>query len=262
MECKHERLIRLVALVVLMSREGFYIIRCPRCGRFTYAPTTQKTRLCVYCQRVFKINPLNAVFVDEAQTAQVRVKLYQTGKHHKEFMEAVEKSREKIKALLPSANVDIEQLQDSKHKTQPISTRRRELERILYQNARKEALDLQMLEKECAKAGIPWDWAAQQIETLIRTGHLISPKPWQVRLVTDEFQPNDSTGKPVSTINLARTISEILSKAKTAISQEEIISQLEERGIASTGIDEALNRLRTQGYILKTSEGTFRWTES
>ncbi|MFX1564586.1 MAG: hypothetical protein ACFFCH_01195 [Promethearchaeota archaeon] len=245
-----------------MFREGFYIIRCPRCGRFTYAPTRQKTRLCVYCQRVFKINPLNAVFVEDAQTAQTRVKLYQTGKHHKEFMDAVEKSREKIESLLPNENVDLEQLQDPKQKIQPISARRRELERILYQHARTNTLDLQILEKECAKAGIPWNWAAQQIETLIRTGHLISPKPWQIQLVTDDLQPNDSTGKAISPTNLARAISDVLRKTQTALSQEEIISKLEKRGIASVGIDEALNRLRNQGYILKTSEGAFRWTDS
>jgi hypothetical protein len=211
---------------------------------------------------VFKINPLNAVFVEEAHTAQTRVKLYQTGKHHKEFIDAVEKSREKIGALLPNENVELEQLQDPKQKMQPISARRRELERILYQFARTETIDLQVLEKECARVGIPWNWAVKQIESLIRTGHLISPKPWQVQLVTDELQPNDNTGKPVSLTNLARAISDVLCKAKTAMSQEEIITKLKEKGIAGAGIDEALNRLRSQGYILKTLEGTFRWTES
>ncbi len=130
-----------------MPREGFYVIRCPRCGRYTYAPTRQKTRLCVYCQRIFKINPLSAVFVDDAVTAQTRVKLYQTGKHHKEFMKAVEKSRDKIQPLIPDENVDLEQLQDSKQGIRPVSARRRELEQILYQHARTKTLDLHVLEQ-------------------------------------------------------------------------------------------------------------------
>jgi len=243
-----------------MPREGFYIIRCPRCGHYTYAPTHQKTRLCVFCQRIFKINPLNAVFVDDAGTAQTRVKLYQTGKHHKDFIEAMEKSREKIQSLIPDEKVELEQLQEPIHRTQPISTRRRELERILYQYARTNALDLGVLEQECLKAGIPWEWVVQQIETLIRSGHLIAPKPWQVRLVTDEPASTIKQVKKVNPTTLARTIANILREAQCSLSYDELVSRLEKEALSREGLDEALNILRNQGYVLRTAKGAYQWT--
>ena len=248
-----------MALVVLMPREGFYIIRCPKCGHYTYAPTRQKTRLCVYCQRIFKINPLSAVFVENAETARTRVKLYQTGKHHKDFIDAMEKSREKIQSLIPENNMDLQQLQDNKHGIQPVSARRRELEQVLYQCARSKPLDLHILEKECLKVGLSWDWVIPQIENLIRSGHLISPKPWQVRLVTDEISPTKKNGKEVSLTQLARKIGNFLQKSKSPLTQDELISHLQKEGVASTGIEEALNLLRSQGYVLKTSKGTYQW---
>jgi len=257
---KHERLIRLVAVVVLMAREGFYIIRCPRCGRYTYASTHQKTRLCVYCQKIFKINPLDAVFVDDAKTARSRVKFYQTGKHYKDYMDAVEKSRDKIQSLIPDTNLNLEQLQDSKQITQPVSMRRRELERILYQRARKEPLDLEILEQECLRAGVSWEWVVQQIESLIRSGHLISPKPWLIQLVTEKEALADKQSTEISSTKLAQLLRNVLRDSSGPVTQDELATQLEKKGVSSAGIEEALNLLRNQGYVLKTSTGTYRWT--
>jgi hypothetical protein len=193
-------------------------------------------------------------------TAQTRVKLYQTGKHHKEYMEAVEKSRDKIQPLIPDENVDLKQLQDSKQGIRPISAKRRELEQILYQHARTKTLDLQVLEQKCLRAGIPWDWVTQQIENLIRSGHLISPKPWQIRLVTEEITSTENKVRKVSTTKLARKIGNILRDSQTSLSHNEIVTQLEKNAISSAGIEEALNLLRNQGYIIKTSKGTYQWT--
>lgn len=242
-----------------MPREGFYIVRCPKCGHYTYAPTRQKTRLCVFCQRIFKINPLSAVFVEDADTARTRVKLYQTGKHHNEFMEAMEKSRDKIQTLIPDNDMNLEQLQDNKHGIQPVSARRRELEQVLYRFARSKPLDLHVLEIECLKVGLSWNWVVHQIENLIRLGHLISPKPWQVLLVTGESQATKQPSKQVSPTQLARIIGNILRKSKKPLHQKEIASHLLEEAMSNSGIEEALNLLRSQGYVLKNSEGTFQW---
>ncbi len=245
--------------MMLMPREGFYIIRCPKCGRFTYAPTRQKTRLCVYCQRIFRINPLGAVFVADAVTARTKVKFFQTGKHHREFMALVEKSREKIQSLIPVENVDLEQLQDSEHRIQPASARRREFERILHQKARKKPLDLHVLEEECLKSGIPWDWATQQIESLIRSGHIISPKPWQVMLIVDDKASADKEARRVSPTRLARIIGNILRNSGNSLSYDELVTRLEEQAVSNVGTEEALDLLRNQGYILKTAQGTYQW---
>lgn len=244
----------------LMRRDGFYIIRCPNCGRYTYAPVHQKTRLCVYCQRIFKINPISAIYVAEAETARVRVKLYQTGKHHQEFMEAVEKSRATIQTLLPDENVELTELQDEKSEPLPKSSRRRELERILYKHARTTPMDLQILEQECIKAGISWEWVTQQIEVLIRAGDIIVPKPWQIRLVVLEDKTMEKKPAKISPTKLARRIGEIIRTTKTPLKHEELLHRLQQESLSSIDIDEAIDLLRAQGYILKTPRGTYKWT--
>jgi hypothetical protein len=249
-----------MALVNLMQRKGFYVIRCSSCGRYTYAPIKQKTRLCVSCQRIIKVNPLNAVYVEEAGTARTRVKFYQTGKHHKEFMTAVEQSRDKVTALIPTEKVELEQLEDSGPELHTASTRRRMLEKILHRIARDTPVDLNMLEKESEKEGLPWEWVLHQLEKLIRAGHLICPKPWQVRLVTEEPEISHKSQIKMSPTTLARRIGEIIHNAKTPISYTQIHHELEKESISTIHLDDALEKLRMQGYILKTSKGTFRWT--
>ena len=243
-----------------MPRVGYYIIRCPQCGRYTYAPTRQKTRLCVFCQRIFKIDPLNAIFEEDATTARTRVKLYQTGKHHKEFLAAVEKSRENIRALIPETTVGVEKLHEEKAKRLPVSSRRREFERILHQQAQEAPVDLQIIEENCEKAGIPWSWAAKQIQMLIRLGHLIAPKPWQIRLVSGDLSSAEALDKTGSLTVIARRIGDILRRASKPLNTNEISEQLGHETAASDDVEKALDLLRKQGYILKTSEGTYRWT--
>jgi hypothetical protein len=243
-----------------MPREGYYIIRCPQCGRYTYAPTRQKTRLCVFCHRIFKINPLDAIFEEDATTARTRVKLYQTGKHHKEFLEAVEKSREHIRELVPETRVEIEELQGEKQERLPASLRRREFERILHQQARNFPIDLQNIEEACEKAGIPWSWAVKQIQTLIQSGNLIAPKPWQIQLVSSDSSSAEISQKSKSIPTIARKIGEILRRVPTSLNINQIREHLGIESLSNEYIEQALDLLRTQGYVLMTTKGTYRWT--
>lgn len=243
-----------------MQREGYFIVRCPRCGRYTYAPVRQKTRLCVYCQRIFKINPLNALYVKDAKTARTRVKFYQVGKHHEDFMEAVERSRAHVKALIPSKRASLDEVQEKQPSILSTSARRRVLERLLHQHASSTAVDLRILEEEAQKAGLEWSWAAQQLEGLIRSGYIVCPKPWQVRLVASEPFSTSKSSRQYSKTETARKIGEIIRNAKRPLTQEGLISKLGQNSITIVQLEAALELLRTQGYIFKTRQGTFQWT--
>jgi len=249
-----------VAFFDLMPREGYYIIRCPQCGRYTYAPTRQKTRLCVFCQRIFKVNPLDAIFEEDAITARTRVKFYQTGTHHKEFLAAVEKSRERVRALIPETIVEIEKLHGEKPERLPVSSRRQELDRILHQQARKSPIDLQVIEEACEKNGIPWNWAVKQIQILIRSGHIIAPKPWQIQLVLGEMSSAEAPQKAENITTIARKIGKILQKTSTPLTINQIRDNLSNGSPSSEDIEKALDLLRTQGYVLMTTQGTYRWS--
>jgi hypothetical protein len=243
-----------------MQQKGYFIIRCPRCGRYTYAPVRQKTRLCVYCQRIFKINPLDAIYVEDAKTARTRVKFYQAGKNQESFMEAVEKSRAHVKALIPSKRTSLDEVQEKQPSAASTSTRRIVLERLLHQHASSTAVDLHILEDEAQKVGLEWSWVTQQLEGLIRSGYIVCPKPWQVRLVNAESLSADKSLPPYSKTELARKIGEIIRSAKRPLTLEQIISKMGKKSFLNDQLEEALEFLRIQGYILKTRQGTFQWT--
>ncbi len=246
-------------MLTLMRHKGFYIIRCPKCGRYTYAPIQQKTRLCVYCQRIIKVNPLHAQFVQNAETARTKVKLYQTGKYHKAFMRAVEESREEIKALIPKEEISLDKLGE---KSQPVSTtssRRTMLESLLSKLARPNPVDLHILEKESGKVGLEWSWVAEQLEGLIRSGHLICPRPWQIKLVATDIEPPTQLDLP-SITTLARRIGEIIRESEKPLDNNEILKRLDENKITLGHLEKALELLKTQGYVFKTRQNTYRWT--
>jgi len=244
-----------------MRRSGFYVIRCPRCGRYTFAPITQKTRFCVYCHRIFKVNPLDAQYVEDAKTATTLVKFYNTGKHHEEFMEAVRQSRAQVVALVPSQNIKLESLSDREGIGTATSSRRRRLEEILYKYARGTGVELQVLEEECLKAGLPWDWVSQQLEALKRSGRIVCPRPWLVRIVASVDRPQ--TGKTVSNYSLAalaRQIGDIIRKAERPISFMDLTNTLLKKGAPTAQIEKAIELLKVQGYIFKTRDGGYCWT--
>lgn len=243
-----------------MQREGFYVVRCPQCGRFTFAPIRQKTRLCVYCQHIFKLNPLNAEYVENAETARTKVKLYQTGKHHEEFMAAVESSRERVEALIPKETLSLDKIRDKAPTTGAPSGRRQLLETILSRHARNAPADLPLIEQECEKAGLPWAWVTQQLESLIRSGQLVCPKPWQVQLVAPDTESQSGSLPRQSVTALARRVGEIVRKAGKPISEGDVKQALERENLSAAQLGEALEMLRLQGYVMKTQEGALRWT--
>jgi hypothetical protein len=243
-----------------MQREGFYVVRCSQCGRYTFAPIRQKTRLCVYCQHIFKVNPLSAEYVEDSRTARTKVKLYQTGKHHEEFMAAVERSRERVAALLPKETLSLDMVRDRGITTSAHSGRRQLLERILSRYARNAAADLRLIEQECEKVGLPWSWVTQQLESLIRSGQLVCPKPWQVRLVAPEEESRTGSRPQQTVTTLARRIGEIIRKASMPMNEEDLKQVLERENLGTAQLGEALELLSLQGYVIKTREGTLRWT--
>ncbi|HUU76806.1 MAG: DUF1922 domain-containing protein [Candidatus Heimdallarchaeota archaeon] len=58
-----------------MSIKEYIVIRCPRCGKWTYAKTKQKTRFCSRCERSFRIDLMKVIYVETHQQANIMVKL-------------------------------------------------------------------------------------------------------------------------------------------------------------------------------------------
>ncbi|MBD3191990.1 MAG: DUF1922 domain-containing protein [Candidatus Heimdallarchaeota archaeon] len=59
----------------IVYKKQFIVIRCPRCGKWTYAKSAQKTRLCSKCQKRFKIDPVQVIYVESHKKARLLVQL-------------------------------------------------------------------------------------------------------------------------------------------------------------------------------------------
>ncbi|MCF2144391.1 MAG: DUF1922 domain-containing protein [Candidatus Heimdallarchaeota archaeon] len=62
-------------MVTTMSEKKFIVIRCPRCGKWTYARSRQKSRFCSRCERSFKIDPVKVIYAKSHREASFLVKL-------------------------------------------------------------------------------------------------------------------------------------------------------------------------------------------
>jgi NADH pyrophosphatase NudC (nudix superfamily) len=60
--------------IISVKHKDFIVIRCPRCGKWTYAKVKQKTRLCSRCEKSFRIDPVKVIYADSHQHAHVLVK--------------------------------------------------------------------------------------------------------------------------------------------------------------------------------------------
>lgn len=217
----------------------------------------QSLRICLRCQRIFRVKTLFAQHVRDEKTALARIKVYKTGKHHKEFVTAIEKSRVQTAELMPCEIKEQVELQgDQSNSVSP--SQHRLLNRLLSIHAGPVAINLELLKKKCEEAGLPWLWVSQQIEVLIRAGRLVCPKPWQVHLVA-KITPQPEVTSELSPTYLAQRLSEIIRKATTPVTLASLMVELGLEKEVSAQVEETLDQLMAQGFVFRTPKGRYRW---
>jgi hypothetical protein len=218
---------------------------CSKCKGFTNAPAGQKRRRCSYCGSIIDITKANLALFDSPEQASAAVKAFNASKGGDEFEEAVERSRERIKALLPTKHVKVDDLA-SKGETPPEGKRRR-LMTILEKQARDSPCSLDLLEELTTADGLTWSWVEKQIEGLSNSGGLIFPRPWTVQLViTDEDDTQTTTTRDVSS-----EIIELLKKHEGSLKVKEIVQYFKKKGISEASVDSSLERLMRSGDIFQ-----------
>jgi len=75
----------------MVEEKAFIVIRCPRCGKWTYAKARQKSRFCSRCERSFAIDPVKVIYVKSHHEANFLVKL----KNEEEMKLALERKAKK-----------------------------------------------------------------------------------------------------------------------------------------------------------------------
>ncbi len=172
-------------------------------------------------------------------------------------MTAVEQSRAQVAELMPCETKEQEDAQDNLVAS-VLPSKHRLLNTLLREHAGPVPVNLQLLEKECEKAGLPWLWVSQQIEVLVHAGRLVCPKPWQVQLVAAN-PPQTELASEHSPTALAQRLGEIIREAKTPITIASLMTKLGLEKAATAQVEEALEQLMIRGFIFRTPKGIYRW---
>lgn len=225
----------------------FYVFMCSKCKGFTNAPAGQKRRRCSYCGSIIDITKANLALFDSPEQASTAVKEFNASKGGDEFKEAVERSRERVKVLMPSEHVSADDITSKGDEPAPAG-KRRILMTILEKEARGATCSLDRLEELTTADGLAWSWVEKQIESLSTNGALLFPRPWTIQLVAlDEAElPTDIASKDVSS-----EIIELLKKRGGRLNVHEIVQHFHQEGVSEASVDSSLERLMRNGDIFQ-----------
>jgi len=218
---------------------------CSKCRGFTNAPAGQKHRRCSYCGSIIDITKANLALFDSPEQASAAVKEFNASKGGDEFKAAVEKSRERIKALLPKESVKRADITSKGDQPIPEGKRRRLLT-ILNKAAKESPCTLDELETLTTDDGLSWGWVEKQIESLSNNGALIFPRPWTVQLVA--IDDLESTTQLI-TKDVTSEILDLLKQKAGPVKVDVIVKYFNKRGISESSVDSSLERLMRNGDI-------------
>ncbi len=160
---------------------------------------------------------------------------------------AVERSRERIKSLLPPQDIDAKDISDD-GKQSPPQGKRRTLMTLLEREARKKPCSLDRLEEISTNEGLEWAWVEKQIESLANTGALIFPRPWTIQLVIHDVDDDETVG---SSKDVSNEIVSLLRDKGGELSVAEIMDYFIEKGVSESSVENSLERLMRSGDIFQ-----------
>ncbi|NHI89481.1 MAG: hypothetical protein EAX87_08160 [Candidatus Thorarchaeota archaeon] len=229
----------------------FLVFMCPKCRNFTNAPVGQKRRRCSYCGTIIDISKAASAIFDTPETASLAVKEFNASRGGDEFERAVEKSRERILALLPKQRVSAEEISSGNDRARPPGMRKR-LMKLLHSEASTRPCSLDRIEELCPDYGLDWKWVEGQLENLSNDGTLVFPRPWSVQLVATDRLPKS---KEIVTKDVTNEILEILQLSEEMTSVNDIKEKLSEKGISENSIETSLEKLMQKGEIFEPKSG-------
>jgi len=224
---------------------------CTKCRGFTNAPIGQKKRRCSYCGSIIDITKANLAVFNTAEQASAAVKEFNASKGGEDFKDAVERSRARVKTLMPSRPIKAQDLSDDSDSAPP-QGKRRVLMAILEKEARKKPCSLDRLEEISEAKGLQWTWVEKQIEALARTGSLIFPRPWTIQMVALDA----SDTEPESPIkDITEEIVLLLRRNGGKMKVEDVIRSFTIEGISESSVEASLERLMRAGDIFQPGPG-------
>ncbi|MHA1712456.1 MAG: DUF1922 domain-containing protein [Candidatus Ranarchaeia archaeon] len=247
----------------------FLVFRCPRCGHYLNAPSSQKTRLCSYCRRVVKVDRERAQLVKNARDAGELVRRYNAGNEIEKFQVAAHTFRGKqngnTRTAILNRNNDKTALDEATTGSQRL------LLHILHEHASKQAIDFEKMRSLSLRYDLPWDWTKSQIETLAKNGDIVFPKPWSIQYIVKTYSVpghrlatrpkkkkkiRSSSLLETSKSTLRNRIRNYIASVSGTASIQDIVNALGVNNVAE--IEDALAALLHQGFIFEPSPGRYK----
>ncbi|MFW9962925.1 MAG: hypothetical protein ACFFCX_05150 [Candidatus Sifarchaeia archaeon] len=229
----------------------FLVFMCSKCRNFTNAPAGQKHRRCSYCGTIIDITKAASALFDTPEMASKAVKEFNASRGGNEFEKAVERSRERVLALLPKERLSFEAVA-SKDELSKLPGKRERLMQLLHKEAKSKPSPLDRIEELCQDYELEWKWVEEQLEKLANNGTLIFPRPWSVQLVVREDMPKpiETTSKDVTGEILA-----LLQGPEKILRVIDVIGSLKNKGISERAVETSLERLMQKGEIFEPKSG-------
>jgi hypothetical protein len=232
----------------------FLVFKCPKCKNFTNAPAGQKRRRCSYCGTIIDITKAACALFDSPEQASNAVKEFNAARGGDEFQKSVDRSRDRVRALMPKETVAASDISDEETASKTPGKRRR-LMALLEREAKKAPISLDRIEELCPRYELDWKWVEGQLEGLSNSGTLIFPRPWSVLLVVSEDNNDDTetVSRDVTVDILAH-----LSESDKSIKVTDLIKWFEENGISEASVVSSLEKLMQRGEVFEPRSGHIR----
>jgi hypothetical protein len=229
----------------------FFVFMCPKCRNFTNAPVGQKRRRCSYCGTIINIEKASRAVFDDDKSASNAVKEFNASRGGDEFHEAVERSKDRIRELVPAKKRTAEDIVSKDGEDIPTGKRAR-LVSLLEKHATEDPLNLTKLEELCGSYQLEWGWVEQQLSTMANGGVLIFPRPWTVKLVK---APDKKEEAKAVTRDVSKDILILLQQEGGILSIDSIIEHFQANGISSASVESSMEKLMRSGEIYEPKSG-------
>ena len=231
----------------------YLVFMCPRCRHFTTAPLGQKRRMCSYCGKIIDISKASTALFDSPEAAAQAVRLYNAGESS-EFQEAVERTRDRIRHLLPPEGAQRDEIPPSGADDTLPSGKTQRLLLMLQDLAQEQPCGLDKIEEACPRYGLQWNWVERQIEKMISSGDLFSPRPWTVRYIGS----GQTRKKRQRREDVTKTILALVREHGGSMSVQEIVTIVGSRNVPEDAILDSLDRLLNEGWVFEPRKGIIK----
>jgi len=224
---------------------------CPKCKNFTNAPVGQKRRRCSYCGKIINIAKASRALFESPNAASTAVKEFNAARGGDVFEKAVERSRERVRALVPERRLRAEDISERIDAPVP-SGKRKRLMRLLEREATDNPCALGRIESFCGAYQLDWNWVEDQLNNLANHGSLIFPRPWLIQLVKSKTEKTKTSSNRT---DVSDAILVLLKEKGKPMRVDEIIAHFQRGGVSQDSVIASLERLMREGGIFEPKPG-------